>query len=306
MRTITKGFLLSTLFLFSALHASKLCSRTQVIMGTYARINIPCSQSAKIELGFETLKEVESSLSSYDKKALLYKLNHQNSVQLDTHLSNALILSQEVYIQSDGYFDISIGSITKGLYHFGEDETVPSKKSLTKANINFSALKIGQQRATLQKGVTLDLGGMGKGFGVDRAYEALWGAGVREGSVALSGDIRVFSPMQIEIQDPFSDKLLYTLVLKEGNTGVSTSGNYRRYVHDKDHNHLINPKTKTSQKTFASITLVSHLSSAYLDAYATCASVMPYDKAIKFLEGLDLEYLLILNNKQMVKSKNLE
>ena len=71
--------------------------------------------------------------------------------------------------------------------------------------------------------------------------------------------------------------------MAQENTAISTSGNYRRYVQNSDYNHLINPKTRASQKTFASISLISdRYSNSDLDAYATAASVMPKQKPSLF------------------------
>ncbi|MDQ7069017.1 MAG: FAD:protein FMN transferase [Sulfurimonas sp.] len=59
-----------------------------------------------------------------------------------------------------------------------------------------------------------------------------------------------------------------------------------------DNNHLINPKTKESQKSFISLTLISTLPNSDIDAYATAASVMPKELAYRFLNSLDVGYII--------------
>jgi thiamine biosynthesis lipoprotein len=103
------------------------------------------------------------------------------------------------------------------------------------------------------------------------------------------------------VQDPFSDNLLASFTMAQHNTAISTSGNYRRFVKSREYNHLINPKTHHSQQEFASVTLLSErLSNSDLDAYATAASVMPKEKALRFLDALsEVGYLILTNDKKV-------
>jgi thiamine biosynthesis lipoprotein len=87
--------------------------------------------------------------------------------------------------------------------------------------------------------------------------------------------------------------------------GVSTSGNYNRYVKSKQHNHLINPKTKSSEQNFISVTLIATIPSATLDAYATAISVMPLSKAYAFLEKHDIAYIILQTNNKLIVSQNI-
>ncbi len=123
--------------------------------------------------------------------------------------------------------------------------------------------------------------------------------------MVASGDIRCLGICPIEIHNPLSKTPLLSFTTKEPDIGISTSGNYNRYVKSKKNNHLINPKTKHSQNNFISITLISHLPNADLDAYATASSVMPKQKAYTFLDSLDLAYVVLESDKKKVVSKNI-
>lgn len=275
------------------------------MMGTYVTVSL---EQDKLELSkavFERLEEVEMALSSYDPQAEIYRLNHEHEVQISADTYEALSLSRSYYEKTNGYFDITIGSITKGLFHFGEEERIPTPKELLEAKIDFKELHFTQTKAWTEEGVKVDLGGMGKGFGVDKAIELLKEQGVSQGVVALSGDIFCLHACEMSIQDPFSEGILARLTMAQKNTAISTSGNYRRYVQSSQYNHLINPKTRTSQKTFASITLISDCySNSDLDAYATAASVMPKHEAFAFLNAFrGLGYLVVSNDKKMVMNE---
>ncbi len=286
--------------------AEPMVERTQVVMGTFASITVPQSQSAHMQKAFERLKAVEKALSSYDKKAVIYRLNSERNVSLAADTYEALELSKRYYRYSGGYFDITVGSVTKDLYRFGEDERIAANEELDNAVVGFQGLHYNEQRAWLDEGIKVDLGGMGKGFGVDKAFELLKEESVRSGIVALSGDIRCIHRCSLQIEDPFGEGPLATFTMRSPDSAVSTSGNYRRFVGSAEHNHLIDPKRKRPQKRFASITLVSTLPNSDLDAYATAASVMPKEEALRFLNTLEAGYIVVENDGSVLIGEGLE
>ncbi len=284
---------------------AKVVTRTKVMMGTFATVKLEKQDKRHFKNVYKTLKRVENSLSSYDPISPIYRLNHNKKAKINLYTYEALSFSEKYYKQSNGYFNIAIGSITKDLYRFGEEERVPKSKELKKSVTSFSSLAFDENIAKIGKGIKIDLGGMGKGYGVDRAIEYLKINGISRGSVALSGDIRCLDRCKIEVNNPFDNKPLVYFYTKYPDMGVSTSGNYNRYVKEKKHNHLINPKTKKSGLTFTSITLISTLPNSDLDAYATAASVMPRREAYKFLDSLALAYIILEENMSFHMSKNL-
>ena len=299
-----KSGIFGLLFLaIAAAHAApiELLTRTQVMMGTYASISLPKEQIGLSRALFTRLKEVELALSSYDPAAEIYRLNRDHEVSISHDTYEALSLCSRYHKETQGYFDITVGSITKGLFHFGEQERIPHATELKRAAVNFKGVHFNAQRAWSEDGIVVDLGGMGKGFGVDKAAELLKVQGVKKGIIALSGDIFCLHECEMAVQDPFSDNMLASFTMTQKNTAISTSGNYRRFVKSRKFNHLINPKTHSSQQEFASITLLSaHLGNSDLDAYATAASVMPKEKALRFLDGLKkVGYLILTNDKKV-------
>jgi thiamine biosynthesis lipoprotein len=111
-----------------------------------------------------------------------------------------------------------------------------------------------KNRAVLDEGIKIDLGGMGKGFAVDKVVAYLQSKEISKGIIAASGDIRCLDACKIDVAHPFSDAILLSFTTVQANIGISTSGNYNRYVQSVQHNHLINPKLKKSQTNFISIT----------------------------------------------------
>ena len=300
---MTKVVILLLVLAFSL--NGEMITRTKVLMGTFATLKLQEEDKHHLKAVYTLLERVDKSLSSYDKTSPIYKLNRDRKAYINLYTYEALTLSKQYYKETAGYFDIAIGSITKDLYHFGEEERVPQQWELNASDTSFTSLKFDKHSAMIGQGIKIDLGGMGKGFGVDRAVELLLINGVTSGSVALSGDIRCLDICKIDVHNPFDRKPLVSFYTNGKNIGISTSGNYHRYVETRDNNHLINPKTKQSETNFISITLISTVSNSDLDAYATAASVMPKELAYKFLDGMNLAYVVLESDRSLHMSENI-
>ncbi len=270
-------------------------TRTQALMGTFIHITLPKKDNRQISQSFNLIREIEHSLSSYDKEALVYKLNHSHKVPYDLYLAQALRDSKQYYADTQSYFDITIGSISKKLYRFGEDNsTVPSKRALQQAKMNIHAIDINSTTISSDENITIDLGGMGKGYAVDRVVSFLGDQNISQGIVALSGDIRCLDTCTFELQSPYSEQTFARLVSKIPQLSISTSGTYRRYIQTQEHHHLINPKTASQGREFVSVSLFAHSNNAKIDAYATAVSVMPREKALDFLyQHKEIGFVLI-------------
>lgn len=305
MRRLKYSLLLLLLLFWGSLFAEPL-TRTKVALGTFVSISADERYSKEIEAAFGIIEDVEASLSSYDKNSPIYKLNQRKKADINRYTFEALELSKKYYKESGGYFNIGVGSITKDLYRFGEDERVPHAKELQAADLSFEALSFNKKEATLKKNIKIDLGGMGKGFAVDKVTEYFKSNGITNAVIAASGDIRCIGSCKVKIQNPHAKTFLVDFETLKNDTGVSTSGNYNRYVNTTEHNHLIDPKLKKSAQNFVSVTLVSQIPNSDLDAYATAISVMPKKKAYSFLKRLPVAYILLETEGKLQVSDNLK
>jgi thiamine biosynthesis lipoprotein len=292
-------------FVLALFLEAKTLSRTQIIMSTFITISVEEKDKNYIEYGFKIMKDVDMSLSSYNPNAKIFLLNRDLHVELDDYAFEALSLSKKYYKKSDGYFDITVGSITKDLYRFGEEERVAGTQELKNAKVSYSGLHFNKNEAFLDKGIKVDLGGMGKGFAVDKTAEFFRKNGVLNATISASGDIRCLSTCKIDVQNPFGDDALLSFETTKKDLGITTSGNYNRYIESTKNNHLINPKDKKPQTKFISITLIAEMPSSDLDAYATASSVMPVKKAYEFLNRIGVGYIVLQSDKELVISENI-
>ncbi|UPT77077.1 FAD:protein FMN transferase [Sulfurovum sp. XGS-02] len=272
-------------------------TRTQVHMGTFVSISLPETYSQEITRSFELIQRIENSLSTYDESAILAKLNKTHHVAYDPYLAEALRLSISYYHQSNGYFDITIGSISKKLYHFGEETTYsPSREALEKAHLDIHGIVIDNQNIMTDKNITIDLGGMGKGYGADKVAHYLDEQNITEGIIALSGDIRCLDRCEVYLQSPYSEQTFARVKSKKAQLSISTSGTYRRFATTKEEHHLINPKTASQGREFVSVSLFTTANNAKIDAYATALSVMSKAEALAFLkERKEIGFVLVDN-----------
>lgn len=299
--------LLILLPLLAALCASAdTLERTRVMMGTFATIKTPSDSAQCIEAAFERMDAVEKALSSYDPQADIARLNRTHDTRIAPDTREALQKATRYHIQSGGYFDITIGSVTKGLFRFGEDERLPDDTELAAAKIGYEALEFNATHAKTGEGITLDLGGFGKGFGVDKGMQSLKACGVTEAVVALSGDIRCLGACRLAVENPKGGAPLMQFTTRMAEGGISTSGTYRRYVQDEKHHHLINPHTKRPEADFVSVTLIGTAENSDLDAWTTAAAVMPAPKARTFLRSLPVGWILVYPDGSRELSPNLE
>ena len=280
-------------------------SRIQAHMGTFVTITLPQEHKALFPSAFDVVKQVDNSLSSYKPNSIISKLNHNKEVKVDFYAYDALSLAQRYYTITNGYFNVAVGSVTKKAFRFGEEERLPTAAQLKDANVSLQGLYVDEHRATIAQETVIDLGGMGKGYGVDRVVHFLRHKGLKRGVVAFSGDIRCLDRCSVAVNNPFSTLPLATFVTKHEDTAISTSGIYNRYVEDMDHNHLINPKTKRSQNRYLSVTLISNLPNSDIDAFATAFSVMPPQEGLVLLQRVGVAYIIWQKDGKVVLSDNL-
>ena len=176
----------------------------------------------------------------------------------------------------------------------GEHPRVPNAAEITAAlaGTGLGDLRLAGQVVTKDDPrLAVDLGGIAKGYAVDRAIAVLQAAGVRHASVNAGGDIRLLGdrgdrPWRIGIQHPRkSDAILATLDLAD--TAVVTSGDYERFF-ERDgvrYHHLFDPATGQPARRCQSVTVVAP-EAMLADALATAVFVLGPGPGLKLLASV--------------------
>jgi thiamine biosynthesis lipoprotein len=291
----------------------------RVVMGTFSRVVVVArSQSAAdrcIEAAFDVQNRIESLLSDYRADSELSKVNRyaaQRPVPVSTMTFEVLQESVRFYRLSDGAFDVTVGPLVDLWRKAGKTNTPPSAEALAEARrrVGSDKLILNEENRTVRfavEGMRVDLGGIGKGYAVDKAVEAMQKRGAVGGLVDLGGNIRCFGqPPQgqrtwrVGLQDPTvapdefnGSKPLLVLALKDGS--VATSGDYRRFVRiqGQKESHIIDTQTGRGAAKLVSDTILAP-DATTCDALSTAVNVLGPEKGLALIERLpNVEAILI-------------
>ena len=216
---------------------------------------------------------------------------------------------------SDGAFDITVQPVLDlYTYSFTELKRPPTDEEIKSAvkEIGYKNIVINGTSIEFTKpNMKITLGGIAKGYAVEKAINILKQKGIKHALVNAGGNMRAIGnkgnktnneKWSIALQNPRKTDEYITLIYLDNNA-VSTSGDYERYFNEnKTFHHIINPKTGYSATDLISVTIVAD--NAYdADALSTSVFVLGPEKGLKLIESLDnVEGLLITRDKQIIKS----
>jgi thiamine biosynthesis lipoprotein len=283
------------------------------VMGTIAHILVVADSRQQgrdaIETAFAEIRDIESRMSDYDADSLLSQVNRQAftaPVPVDDDLFE--VLSAAIYYSrlSDGAFDVTVGPVVQLWRRAKTSGVAPSPEQLQQAHqaVGYENLLLDAEHKTVRfakDGMALDLGGIGKGFAVDKALDILRSAGLKGGMVDIGGNLRCFGMPPhnaphwlIGLQDPIHPENVL-LRLKMDDRAVATSGDYQRFVmiDGQKHSHIVNPATADSARDLSSVTIITDAAMA-ADALATAVSVLGTEKGLALIESVpETEAILI-------------
>lgn len=294
-----------------------------ITMGTFAHILVVAQNQsqadAAIDAAFDTIYDIEHLMSDYDPNSQLSLVNREafeHPIKVDDGLFEVLTAAKLYSCMSDGAFDVTVGPVVQLWRKAKNDSAAPSPEALAKAKeaVGYENLVLDAENKTVQftkEGMFLDLGGIAKGYAVDKAIEILKAAGLKGGMVDIGGNLRCFgTPADgkphwlIGLQDPQTDgEILMTLNMDD--RAVATSGDYRRFVviDDQKHSHIVNPATADSAQDLSSVTIIAPTAMA-ADALATAVTVMGNEKGLELIEkNEDTEAILISHAEETTFEK---
>lgn len=247
--------------------------------------------------GMAEMRRLNQTLSPWIEQSELARVNRL-AAEKPQAVSNELIflVDKSLYFSqvSKGAFDITFASV--GWYYDYREEKQPSDKernALLPA-INYRWLDVNRSQQTIafkHKNVRIDLGGIAKGYAVDRVAAQLLKAGVKHATISAGGDSRILGdkrgrPWMVGIKNPRNggkEGNDTAIVLPLENTAISTSGDYERYFIDSETgeriHHIINPKTGKSAQGVVSVTILGP-SGSDTDPMSTTVFVLGVEKGL--------------------------
>lgn len=288
---------------------SKTCELTFSAMGgnfVYKAFPQPLYGKEEVEELFKVahheVKRIETKFSEF-QDSVITRINDKAGLEkstLDEELLFLLLKSREYFEKSKGIFDPSYASY---LSRWRQGELGFFEKMKLRALVDFNKVEIDKLAKTIflpYKDQKIGLGGIGKGYAVDRAFEFLKSKGMVNFSVNGSGDMRVHSEpdapreWKVGIRNPFSrNKNQSAGLVQIKNGSVSTSGSY---IQNKgvSHDHHIVSHYSDKKSHPVSCTIVGE-SCMDTDVWATIAMAQDIHTSLKMLNDEGLYGILIDN-----------
>ena len=274
------------------------------VFGTVYNISYQWDDDLQPDIKAE-LERVDRSLSTFNDKSIISRVNRNEAVELDEYFTAVVSLALAVSDDTDGAFDITVAPLVNA-WGFGFDSQEEARTDTTRAArldslraiVGYDKITLvtdGSERPRLTKSdprVMLDCSAIAKGFGCDCVARLLRSRGIDNFMIEIGGEVVTAgvnaqgNDWRIGVARPVDDSTGATngvqTVINVSGRALATSGNYRNFYYDKDsvkYAHTIDPRTgHPVQHSLLSATVIAD-DCATADAYATAFMVMGLDKA---------------------------
>lgn len=258
------------------------------------------------------VEKLENDISSWRKASGVSRLNDAQTgepVVLAVHAAVLMDRSLSLIGETGGAFNPLVGPMIKLWKDAAaagappDQAAVDAAKALCRPDgivLDLSAKTAAKNRA----GARIDLGGVAKGYIIDKVAEFLMDRGAEAGIVTAGGDLRVFgdSVRKVGIRHPTDGRqaLYGSFPLQQG--GVATSGNYERsyVIAGKTYGHIIDPISGQPVAGPLSVTVIAS-DCTRADAFATAVFVLGAEKGLALAEKVnDVEALILVQENDAI------
>ena len=278
-RNIALSLVVGICLLYVALHDSRhLHSETIMFstMSTFGTVSLAHQEkmtvSNALTAAHEAVREVEKTCNIFDPESELSMLNATAADEpfaCSDLLWDVLTRARAFWRDSGGVFDVTIDPLMKLWGFHSKRETLPSADEIAEAKrlTGLDKVAFDDEKHTVKftvPGMSINLGGIAKGYALDRAADAVRKLGVKTGWIEIGGNILALPKKSgggkyaAGIKNPFhKEQLLGKAPLSDA--AISTSGNSERYVviDGKQYTHIIDPATGLPVSGMDSVTVIT-------------------------------------------------
>ncbi len=257
-------------------------------MGTFASLTVVATGHASLDDPADTARRVfdalNSALSAYLPDSDIARLNRAgtNTVTLGPAARAVIEVCREYHALSHGAFDPTVMPLVRlwGFSGAPAPRNLPTPDAIAdaRARTGLAHLEvIGTDARFDRDGMSIDLGGIAKGYAVDRVYEELLRAAAPPPIlINLGGNIRCHGARgkrhawRIGVRNPFDHEAIVGVLELPDGMATATSGNYERFVtiDGKRYSHIIDPTTGFPSTGMAGVTVLS-VTATEADALST-------------------------------------
>jgi thiamine biosynthesis lipoprotein len=295
--------------------------RTEAIMGTRIYVQVwsedPAKGNEAMDAVMAEMHRIDDLMSHYKPESELSQINQRGNteaVQVDKELFDLIKLSTHYSQITEGAFDITYASV--GYLYDYPNHIHPNDVQIKSAlpAVNWRNLLLDEAHHTVRfehPGMKIDLGGIGKGYAVDRCIDILKARGFQHALVTAGGDSRFLGdhmgrPWLAAIRHPDNPQLVVTRI-PLSDSAVSTSGDYERYF-DEDgvrYHHIIDPHTGHSASKVRSATVIAP-TATQTDGMSKTAFVLGAQKALEIINRMpEYDAVFVTPDGQVLYSNGL-
>ena len=228
------------------------------VEATIHHTDILASQQAVLA-AFLEMERIEQVLSAHIPESEVSEINDAAGivpVRVSRETFEIVSRARGYSEQSGGLFDATVGPLSR-LWGFSDDRGIEVLDSSIVVDllrlVDYRAVQLSQADTSVflpRKGMALDLGGIAKGYAVDRAAAVLRERGIDHFLLNAGGDIYAAGlkdgqhPWRVGIKHPGRPQdLIAAFGLSDG--AVATSGDYERFVDIEGvrYHHILDPRT---------------------------------------------------------------
>jgi thiamine biosynthesis lipoprotein len=270
---------------------------------------------------FDEMKRLDRVMTTWIPESEVSQVNSAAGVSAikvsdDTYLviERAVDMSR----RSGGIFDITVGAY-KGLWKFDEDMdgTLPATTEVAERRrlVNWRDIVLDKKARTVKlrrKGMSITLGGIAKGYAVDKCAALLRDKGFVDFILQAGGDMYVSGkkdtqPWVVGIRDPRGARdAMFALAPVEDHS-FSTSGDYERsFIKDGvRYHHILDPRTALPANASRSVTVMAK-DAFTADAWSKVLFILGWKKAMPLVEQMkDFEAVFVDPENQVHVSSGL-
>jgi thiamine biosynthesis lipoprotein len=227
-------------------------------------------------------------------------------VAVGDEVREVLLMAKQISEWTGGKFDVTFSALSD-IWRFDHDRDgrVPSSGEIAARLplVDYTALQLDDAAGTAfltRRGMRAHLGGIGKGYAVDRAASILRSHGLSDFMIQAGGDLSVAGrrgarPWRVGIRNPRGPEDSTFAAIDVTDATVSTSGDYERaFVRDgRRYHHILDPDTGEPAARSRSVTIVSR-NAAMADALSTAVFIMGPEDGMALVERLpDVEAVIV-------------
>ncbi len=263
----------------------------------------------------DLIDRLEDQLSVYRHRSEVTQLNRlaaQRPVSVEAGLFDLLAEAVSLHKTTEGAFDMTAGPLIEAWGLLRREGRMPTQDELECARqVVGCQLELSSDRRTvrfLRPGVQINLGGIGKGYALDRCSDVLTQNGVRDfmihgghSSILARGHRK--SPQgngwTVGIRNPLRpDRRLAEITLRDKSIGTSGTGTQHFYHEGRRYGHIIDPRTGQPAEGVLSTTVVAPRATL-ADALSTAFYIMGVDRVREYCQQhADIGALIIRSGKQ--------